>query len=252
MPGMDGFQTCLQLKQNVATQNIPVIFLTAKNEAMDVVRGLKLGAVDYVTKPFNRLELSARVTGISQLTRRLEERTAMLEQTTRGAREEAELKSRTSHLTLTIPSHISQVVQLRDYLNGCYVGVCQLRNIDLMSLDLCVSEALANAVIHGNLEVPSSLKQDDWEKFDELVTERQRLAEYASREVTCDYKVNEHAIRINIQDQGTGFDPAGLPDPNDPEAMLTSGRGILLIRSFMDEVSWNNSGNQITMTKRFQ
>lgn len=61
MPDMDGYEVCKQLKQNAATQNIPVIFLTAKTEKEDVIQGLELGAVDYVTKPFNRQELMTRV-----------------------------------------------------------------------------------------------------------------------------------------------------------------------------------------------
>jgi signal transduction histidine kinase len=61
MPGMDGFETCRQLKASATTQNIPVIFVTAKVEAEDVIRGLRLGAVDYVTKPFREEEIHARV-----------------------------------------------------------------------------------------------------------------------------------------------------------------------------------------------
>ncbi|MEN8219693.1 MAG: hybrid sensor histidine kinase/response regulator [Pseudomonadota bacterium] len=61
MPGMDGFEVCKRLKQNPATSDIPVIFLTAKTEKDDVIAGLELGAVDYVTKPFCNKELMTRV-----------------------------------------------------------------------------------------------------------------------------------------------------------------------------------------------
>jgi signal transduction histidine kinase len=61
MPDMDGFEVCKQLKQDAATKDIPVIFLTAKTEKEDVIGGLELGAVDYVTKPFNSNELMTRV-----------------------------------------------------------------------------------------------------------------------------------------------------------------------------------------------
>jgi two-component system sensor histidine kinase/response regulator len=61
MPELDGFEVCKQLQQNPETQDIPVIFLTAKTEKEDVLQGLELGAVDYVTKPFNNLELIKRV-----------------------------------------------------------------------------------------------------------------------------------------------------------------------------------------------
>ena len=61
MPEMDGFETCRRLKQNPPWRDIPVIFLTAKSETGDIVRGFELGAVDYVAKPFNAHELLARV-----------------------------------------------------------------------------------------------------------------------------------------------------------------------------------------------
>jgi len=61
MPIMDGFETCRILKEQDHTKHIPVIFLTAKVEIEDMVEGFNLGAVDYVTKPFNSTELLARV-----------------------------------------------------------------------------------------------------------------------------------------------------------------------------------------------
>ena len=61
MPGMDGYEVCERLKNNPVTTNIPVIFLTAKGEAMDQKDGLELGAVDYITKPINPPIVMARV-----------------------------------------------------------------------------------------------------------------------------------------------------------------------------------------------
>jgi diguanylate cyclase (GGDEF)-like protein len=61
MPGMDGFAVCKHLKANPATATCPVIFLTAHAQANEKVHGFALGAVDYVTKPFNPSELVARV-----------------------------------------------------------------------------------------------------------------------------------------------------------------------------------------------
>ena len=62
MPEMDGFEVCRRLKSNPRTKNIPVIFITAKNQPEDIVKGFEIGGVDYVTKPFNPAELIARVT----------------------------------------------------------------------------------------------------------------------------------------------------------------------------------------------
>ncbi|MEI6328150.1 MAG: hybrid sensor histidine kinase/response regulator [Pseudanabaena sp.] len=61
MPGIDGFETCQRLKANTETSKIPIIFMTALSETVDKVRGLSLGAVDYVTKPFEHEEVLIRI-----------------------------------------------------------------------------------------------------------------------------------------------------------------------------------------------
>jgi DNA-binding response OmpR family regulator len=83
MPELDGFGTCERLKADPATRDIPIIFLTAKVETEDIVHGFELGAVDYVTKPFNATELLARVhthLEIQRLQRELQEYNDKLEQ----------------------------------------------------------------------------------------------------------------------------------------------------------------------------
>ncbi len=57
MPGMDGWETCTQLKNNPLTRDIPVIFLTASAQEQDIGRGLKLGAIKFITKPFHPMDL---------------------------------------------------------------------------------------------------------------------------------------------------------------------------------------------------
>jgi len=76
MPGIDGFETCRRLKANPITENIPVIFMTALSETTDKVKGLDIGAVDYITKPFQQEEVIARLKlhlKLSLLTRNLEQ-----------------------------------------------------------------------------------------------------------------------------------------------------------------------------------
>ena len=64
MPGMDGYEVCAQLKKDPVTRNIPVIMLTAKDAVREKVKGLDIGADDYVTKPFNLNELKARIKSV--------------------------------------------------------------------------------------------------------------------------------------------------------------------------------------------
>src|SRR3989304_3086034 len=83
MPDMDGFAVIRALKEDEVTRQIPVIFMTARDEVDSRVLGLDLGAHDYVTKPFNTIELVARIRAalrVKALQDELTEKTKMLEQ----------------------------------------------------------------------------------------------------------------------------------------------------------------------------
>ncbi len=61
MPNMSGFDTCKIIKSNSQTKDIPILFLTSKDKTKDIQKGFELGAIDYITKPFNPVELLIRV-----------------------------------------------------------------------------------------------------------------------------------------------------------------------------------------------
>jgi DNA-binding response OmpR family regulator len=70
MPGMDGWQVAERLVEDEATSQIPLVFLTARAELRDRARGLELGGVEYITKPFNPLELAPVIEGLLERVRR--------------------------------------------------------------------------------------------------------------------------------------------------------------------------------------
>lgn len=80
MPGMDGFSVCKRLRETPDTENLPIIFVSAANDAETVVRGLEAGGVDYITKPFNKSELLARVRTHVDLQRARETAARMLKE----------------------------------------------------------------------------------------------------------------------------------------------------------------------------
>ena len=94
MPGKDGYAVCAELKADPALAEIPVIFLSALQQTADKVKGLELGAVDYVAKPFDRAEVLARINTqlrLRQLTRSLVEANAELQE--RQGRIEEDLRA---------------------------------------------------------------------------------------------------------------------------------------------------------------
>jgi len=99
MPGINGFETCVKLKENPNTKDIPIIFMSALSDTVDKVKGLSLGAVDYLTKPFQSSEVLARINlhlKLRYLTKKVEEHNQELEQ--RVQQRTVELKSALDHL----------------------------------------------------------------------------------------------------------------------------------------------------------
>ncbi|MDZ7957383.1 MAG: response regulator [Aulosira sp. DedQUE10] len=83
MPEMDGFETCRQLKANSITKDIPVIFMTALSDTANKIEGFEVGAVDYITKPFQQEEVLSRVRlhlKLHDLADKLEKKNTLLEQ----------------------------------------------------------------------------------------------------------------------------------------------------------------------------
>ncbi|NTW88281.1 MAG: response regulator [Desulfobulbaceae bacterium] len=104
MPGIDGYETCRRLKSLESTKDIPVIFMTALAETGHKVKGLEVGAVDYITKPFQREELLARIAvhlHNRELTRKLQDANELLE---------TRVEERTAELAQTIGALHDEII----------------------------------------------------------------------------------------------------------------------------------------------
>jgi serine/threonine-protein kinase RsbW len=129
---------------------------------------------------------------------------------------------------LSLPSRIDTVATaaaaVAEFLNR--LGVSEEA---MFGIDMAVREAVTNAVIHGN-------RQDE------------------NKIVDVNVKSSPDAVEISVHDQGPGFNPEEVPDPTAAENILkTSGRGIFLMRTFMDEVDWlirPEGGTTVRMLKR--
>lgn len=86
MPGISGFEVCQQLKCELGLNNVPIIFVSACDEINNVIEGFRLGGVDYITKPFRKEEVLARVNTHLQLKNLLEEKTKLIEKLDQASR----------------------------------------------------------------------------------------------------------------------------------------------------------------------
>lgn len=143
-----------------------------------------------------------------------------------------------------IPSLVNVLVE-----NCCQFGLLDDR--DRMRIQVALEEALLNSVVHGNLEVSSRLRELDGDLFEQAISERKAIEPYRSRRVTLISTYTHDEARFTIRDEGPGFDITKVRNPTEDDAIaLASGRGILLMRSFMDEVEYNSKGNEVSMLKR--
>jgi anti-sigma regulatory factor (Ser/Thr protein kinase) len=116
---------------------------------------------------------------------------------------------------------------------------------------MAVHEAILNAIHHGNLELDSTLRLGDEQCYQRLAATRRGKPPYRGRLVHVRGRFDVDAAVFVVRDEGRGFDPTSLPDPTEvPCLERPSGRGLLLIRCFMDEVTFNPTGNEITLIKR--
>lgn len=114
MPAKDGYEVCAELKADPRTAHIPVIFLSALSETADKIRGLELGAVDYITKPFDQGEVLARVHSQLKIQRLAEEiRRANRELQEKQAHIEEDLKAAAAIQRSLVPSVAPPVDGLR-------------------------------------------------------------------------------------------------------------------------------------------
>jgi putative two-component system response regulator len=111
MPEMDGYTVCRQLKTNPDTAEIPIIFLTAKNQAEDEQRGFQEGAVDYISKPINPVTLQSRVSTHLQL---------------KASREM--LKDQNKYLEYRVEERTRELVQMQDAIILAMASLAEMRD----------------------------------------------------------------------------------------------------------------------------
>lgn len=234
MPEMDGLELVKEVREKYPL--IPTILMTASGSEVIAREAIEKGAASYVPKRYLSKELLSTVQRVLALAgeERLRARIAnRLTQSTWILENDPVLVS-------GLVNHIRTLLQKK--------RLCQ--ESDLLRVGTAVEEALLNALYHGNLEIDSSLKEEDHNEFHNLAARRRNESPYCDRRVTLSFSLDDSRIQIVVRDDGKGFDPSTLPDPTDPENMLrSSGRGLLLMRAFMDEVKYDKVGNEVTLTK---
>ena len=119
-----------------------------------------------------------------------------------------------------------------------------------MHLSISLAEAVTNAIVHGNLEISSAWLSDAENVFQEMLTKRPHEASFAERRTLLAVSMDRRQMSFVVRDQGPGFQVSQVPDPTAPENIeKAGGRGLMLMRNFMDAVFHNQQGNEVMMVK---
>jgi anti-sigma regulatory factor (Ser/Thr protein kinase) len=129
--------------------------------------------------------------------------------------------------------------------------ILELSEQAVAGVGVAVEEALVNSIQHGNLELSSQLREVDHAAFCDALEQRRGDTPYCQRRVRLQATVCPHEVVLVIRDQGRGFSVTELPDPREESNLhRIGGRGILLMRAYMDEVHYNDVGNEVRLIKR--
>lgn len=237
MPVMNGLQMVAKIRaEGIQT---PVILMTAKGSEELAVEALRAGASSYVAK--------------HSLCKRLVETIQMVLAASKEDREQSVLMDRmTSHIeSFQLENRVEECMSLSRHLQANLSRDWNLKQSAKLRIGLALEEALLNALYHGNLEISSDLKELQDNSFYDQVAIRQQQLPYKERRITVASQTTVEEARFIISDNGPGFDVSKLPDPTDPENLdRPCGRGVMLMHAFMDEVVYNDQGNQVTLVKR--
>ncbi len=175
MPGIDGFETCRRLKNEDATREIPVIFLTALGEAANVVEGFRAGSVDYMTKPFRQEEVLIRVQAhlerawlareLAEKNREMAQLNALLEQQVETRTRELQSKARELEGRDRISQQLLTVHSLHETLNVILEGITGVVDLNRAAIYLEEHGEFNPAAAIGVFEPGISVDQDQLDRL---------------------------------------------------------------------------------------
>lgn len=237
MPEMNGLELVQAIKSDYPL--IPVLLMTAQGSEELAVEALRLGAASYVTKRRLGEDLIPTIHQILEAA-----------STDRGG---TRLLNRISSVQTSyiLPNETKLVHALSGQVRDTMRAMRIFPENDRLRISIAFEEALLNSLYHGNLEVNSELRDQDQGAYEDLAHRRTLQEPYINRQLYVDISLTQEAVLFSVRDQGPGFDPDDIPDPTDPEFLdRPSGRGMLLMKSFMDELSYSQGGRQVTMMKK--
>lgn len=239
MPNMNGLEALEEIREE--DPNVSVVIISGESDEETLEEALSLGATNFLHKPFDPEEVRF-----------------VLDRSFQTIEEEADIQAVVKLVTMRatrieLPSETAMLGKVVSYLGRELTHNFVGYTVQVTDIKLALYEALANALEHGNLEITFDEKTQAMEaKGGILGLIQSRIdAGLGERKIRISVEYDQAAVTYRIEDQGPGFDPQSMLNKPVADTSALHGRGITLIRHYMDEVSWNESGNEIKLIKRF-
>lgn len=237
MPHMDGLQLVRAVREKYPL--VPIILMTSRGSEEIAVQALHQGAASYVPKRRLAQDLLDTVRRVLAVSARQIGRSRLLGCLAR------------SDSSFVLRNDATLFEPLISYLleGVSQLGLCD--EADGTRMGVALAEALANALYHGNLALDSELRAGNEETYWQIVSQRAEQEPYCNRRIHVSTAMSRDEALFVVRDEGHGFNPDALPDPTDPANLeKATGRGILLMKAFMDSIIYNSVGNAVTLVKR--
>ena len=242
MPVMDGLELVRSMR--VRHPEVPIILMTAYGSEYLALEALEQGATSYVPK--------------SQIAQRLPNTVESVLSVARAGRSQEYLLSclRQTEFSFCLESDAGLIDPLVDLVQQMVTGMGLCDFAGRLQIGIALKEALLNALFHGTLEITKAemeavehqlLGADDVS----LVEQRRGQAPFCDRRVFLDVKITKDEARFSLRDQGPGFNVHTALAASEQKSLEgETGRGLSLMRTFMDQVEFNEAGNEVTLVKR--
>lgn len=237
MPNMDGLTALSEIRED--DPNVSVVIISAESDEATLEEALALGAANFVHKPFDAEEVTFV---LDRIYRAIEEEGSIQDVLQLVGRRATEI---------SFPSDSTLLSKIVAYLGRELTNNYPGYDIAITDVKLALYEALANALEHGNLEISFDEKSQAMEEpggILDLIAARLADDRLGKRSIHLDVTYGTESVSYAIRDEGPGFDPELVLNKPVADTSALHGRGITLIRAYMDEVTWNASGNEIQIT----
>ncbi len=237
MPGMNGLQLIETVRTNYP--RVPSILVAARGSEDIAAEALQRGAAGYIPKrrvSSDLLRTVQKLLSASSISRQNQPLAACWE---------------LSECLFVLKSNPDLLAPLVAFYREKMTQFQVADESTLIRISVGLTEALDNALYHGNFELSSDLRDGDGLAWREGIKVRRNESPYQDRKIYMQSRITREEARFTIRDEGRGFDPSSLPATPDPAHLeRSSGRGIILMRAFLDEVTFDATGNQVTLVKR--